>query len=53
MSVGAITRPGERSSFGGKLAQIDWRLIGLLCVIAGVGALMLYSVGGLSWSPWA
>jgi rod shape determining protein RodA len=49
----AIARPGESSSLGGKIAQIDWRLVGLLCVIAGIGAVMLYSVGGLSWEPWA
>ncbi|MDP8916619.1 MAG: rod shape-determining protein RodA [Pseudomonadota bacterium] len=49
----AIARPGESSSLGGKLGQIDWKLVGLLCVIALVGAVMLYSVGGLSWTPWA
>lgn len=53
MTAAAITRPGERTGFGGKLSQIDWRLVGLLCVIAAVGAVMLYSVGGASWTPWA
>lgn len=53
MSVGGITRPGERDRPGAKFTQIDWGMVGLLCVIAGAGAVMLYSVGGLSWEPWA
>ena len=52
MTASAISRPGERERFSTKLAQIDWRLTALLCVVAGTGALMLYSVGG-GWSPWA
>ena len=52
MTASAISRPGERERFSTKLGQIDWRLTALLCVVAGTGALMLYSVGG-GWSPWA
>jgi rod shape determining protein RodA len=48
----SINRPGE-GGFGVKLRQIDWSLVGLLCLIAGAGAVMLYSVGGTSWTPWA
>jgi rod shape determining protein RodA len=53
MTASALTRPGERERLSVKLAQIDWRFTALLCVIAGIGALMLYSVGKLSWEPWA
>ncbi len=53
MTASAITRAGERDRLIVKLGQIDWTLTVLLCAIAGVGALMLYSVAGGSWSPWA
>ncbi len=52
MTDSALTRPGERDRLSVKLKQVDWRFVGLLCAIAGAGALMLYSVGG-GWSPWA
>ena len=52
MSSVSINRPGEGRGFG-KLSQIDWSLVGLLCLIAGAGGVMLYSVGGTSWTPWA
>jgi rod shape determining protein RodA len=52
VSTVSINRPGEGRGFG-KLAQIDWPLVGLLCLIAGAGAVMLYSVGGTSMTPWA
>mgnify|MGYP001581100880 CR=1 FL=1 len=35
-----------------KLAELSWPLAGLLCLIALIGAAMLYSAGG-GWSPWA
>lgn len=52
MTAVSINRPGDGRGLG-KLGQIDWGLVGLLCLIAGAGAVMLYSVGGASWSPWA
>ncbi|HZH08404.1 MAG TPA: FtsW/RodA/SpoVE family cell cycle protein, partial [Lautropia sp.] len=52
MTSVSINRPGEGRGLG-KLAQIDWGLVGLLCLIAAVGAVMLYSVGGASMTPWA
>ena len=53
MTASALTRPGERERLTVKLTQIDWRFTALLCVVAGVGGLMLYSVGKGSWTPWA
>ena len=53
MTASALTRPGERDRLPVKIAQIDWNLVGLLCIIAGTGAAMLYSVAGGSWEPWA
>ncbi len=53
MTASALTRPGERDRLSTKIGELDWRLIGLLCLIAGVGAAMLYSIAGSSWSPWA
>ncbi|RYG16415.1 MAG: rod shape-determining protein RodA [Caulobacteraceae bacterium] len=53
MTASALSRPGERERVSTKLGQIDWRLTALLCVVSGTGALMLYSVAGGSWSPWA
>jgi rod shape determining protein RodA len=53
MTASAITRPGERDRLIVKLAQIDWTLMLVLCLIAGTGAAMLYSISGLSWEPWA
>lgn len=53
MSSTALTQPGERGRWVVKFAQIDWTLAGLLFAIAGIGGLMLYSIGGSSWTPWA
>lgn len=53
MTASALTRPGERDRLSTKIAELDWRLIALICVIAGVGAAMLYSIAGGSWRPWA
>ena len=53
MTSSALTRPGERERLSTKLTQIDWRLVGILTFLAGVGTLMLYSLGKLSWEPWA
>ncbi|MEO8926446.1 MAG: rod shape-determining protein RodA [Caulobacteraceae bacterium] len=53
MTAPAITREGERDRLPVKLAQIDWTFCLLLAAIAGAGALMLYSIAGGAWSPWA
>jgi rod shape determining protein RodA len=53
MTASALTRPGERDRLSTKIAELDWRLISLLCVIACIGAAMLYSIAGGHWQPWA
>ncbi|MGH1577811.1 rod shape-determining protein RodA [Planktotalea sp.] len=37
----------------GKFWHLNWALIVLLATVAGIGFLMLYSVAGGSFSPWA
>jgi rod shape determining protein RodA len=53
MTASALTRPGQRDRLVVKFGEIDWTFCALLCVIAGVGALMLYSIASGSWEPWA
>lgn len=53
MTVSALTRPGERDRLIVKLANIDWTFALLLSLIAAVGGVMLYSIAGGSWLPWA
>ncbi|MFN3229106.1 MAG: rod shape-determining protein RodA [Asticcacaulis sp.] len=53
MTSSAISRPGERDRWQTKVKQIDWGFALLITLIAMIGALMLYSVAGMSWSPWA
>ena len=36
-----------------KLYEINWGLVLLITIIAGIGIAMQYSVAGGSWSPWA
>ena len=53
MTASALTRPGERDRLSTKIAELDWRLIGLISLVAFVGAAMLYSIAGGQWQPWA
>ena len=53
MTASALTRPGERDRLSTKISELDWRLVGLLCVVAFVGTAMLYSIAGGEWQPWA
>ncbi len=53
MTASALTRPGERDRLAVKFGQIDWTLTALICLIAGAGGLMLYSIAGSAWEPWA
>ncbi|MDB5466123.1 MAG: rodA [Phenylobacterium sp.] len=53
MTVSALTRPGERDRLIVKIAEIDWIFCLTLSLIAGAGAVMLFSIAGSSWTPWA
>jgi rod shape determining protein RodA len=53
MTVSALTRPGERDRLVVKVTEIDWLFAFVLCLIAGAGALMMFSIAGSSWEPWA
>jgi rod shape determining protein RodA len=46
-----VTR--SEQSIALKLISINWVLVGLLTVIAGIGFAMLYSAANGSWQPWA
>ena len=50
---GGLSRPGERDRPIIKFMEIDWTLCLVLCLIAGTGALMLFSIAGGAWEPWA
>ncbi|MCC7267150.1 MAG: rod shape-determining protein RodA [Caulobacteraceae bacterium] len=53
MTASAITRPGERDRLIVKLSQVDWTFCLVLCLIAGAGGLMMFSIAGSSFEPWA
>ena len=53
MTASAITQEGERDRLVVKLGQIDWTFCLFIAGIAAAGALVLYSIAGGSWSPWA
>jgi rod shape determining protein RodA len=49
MTVSALTRPGERDRLINKFAEIDWIFCLTITLIAGAGAVMLFSIAGSSW----
>jgi rod shape determining protein RodA len=53
MTVSALTAPGQRDRPIVKFSQIDWFFCLVLLMIAGAGTLMLFSIAGSSWTPWA
>ncbi len=53
MTASALTRPGERDRLIVKFSEIDWTFCLALCLIAGTGALIMFSAAELSWTPWA
>lgn len=53
MTASAITRPGERDRLIVKLGEIDWTFCLVICLIAGAGGLMMFSIAGSSFEPWA
>lgn len=36
-----------------KLSLINWGLVAIILLIGSVGIALLYSAGGMSWTPWA
>jgi rod shape determining protein RodA len=53
MTSTGLTRPGERDRLIVKLGEIDWIFCLALTLIAGAGGVMLFSINGSSWMPWA
>jgi rod shape determining protein RodA len=53
MTAPSIKRQGERDRLSVKLAEIDWRFCLVITAITASGGLMLYSIAGQQWSPWA
>ena len=44
MTMSALTRPGERDRLVVKFSEIDWLFSLALCLIAGAGSLMMFSI---------
>jgi rod shape determining protein RodA len=53
MTTSALTRPGERDRPLNKFLEIDWTFCLALTMIACAGGLMLFSIAGGAWTPWA
>ena len=53
MTSSALTRPGERDRLVVKFGQIDWTLTALLSLITAASVVLLYSIDGGGWAPWA
>ena len=53
MTASALTRPGERDRLIVKIGEIDWVFCFLVCAIAGIGGMMLFSIANAHWEPWA
>ena len=53
MTASALTRPGERDRLIVKIGEIDWVFCFLVCAIAGIGGMMLFSIANSHWEPWA
>ena len=53
MSLGGLTSRAERGRLVDKLLEIDGVFCLALILIASAGALMMFSIAGSSWQPWA
>ncbi|MFM8821115.1 MAG: rod shape-determining protein RodA [Phenylobacterium sp.] len=53
MSFAGLTSRVERGRILDKLARIDGAFCLALALIAGAGVLMMFSIAGSSWGPWA
>ncbi|MEM9046741.1 MAG: rod shape-determining protein RodA [Pseudomonadota bacterium] len=53
MSVVSVASQPAQLTLLQKLLRIDWSLFLVVCAIASIGFMMLYSVAGGSFEPWA
>ena len=53
MTFGGLSSRAERGRLIDKLLEIDRVFSLALILIAGAGALMMFSIAGSSWEPWA
>ena len=53
MTFGGLSSRSERGRLIDKLLEIDRVFSLALILIAGAGALMMFSIAGSSWEPWA
>ena len=53
MPVSAKLGDNKRKSIRQKLADLNWFIVMVIVVVAGIGFAMLYSVAGGSIDPWA
>ena len=51
--MAGISLDRHRMTFGEKLGQVQWLFVFILCLLAGIGFVMLYSAAGGSLDPWA
>lgn len=43
----------DHLTFKDKLRLLNWGLVAVIALIGSAGVALLYSAGGMSWSPWA
>lgn len=51
--MSGISLDRHRMSLVEKLSQVQWFFVLILCVLAAIGLVMLYSAAGGSFDPWA
>lgn len=51
--IGELGSSRPKMSLTEKIGQINWLIVVLVCIVAGVGFMMLYSAAGGSMDPWA
>lgn len=52
-SGGGLSPQRPQLTLGAKIGMINWGLVFLVCLISGVGIVLLYSAAGGKWDPWA
>ena len=53
MTFAGLSSRAERGLLFDKLSRVDGVFCLALCLIASAGALMMFSIAGSSWEPWA